>query len=308
MIKENVFFSAAGEKGLTETSAAHLCAVAANLKEDAETFLKNMSFTDANLSIVGSEASEKQINVGCSQAELDTVVEKLTFIAELNGFIAWFAEARKALEDYKKERNQLSLLDWAEENGVKLPEPPKNETNLEVASSLQDIIDRMNVKDRQVYLALEAKAATLGKFIHPDGAMYKAREDMHNKMSKPYSTNGNGRDTLVYHYTPSVEANQVDTLFLALQAEYRATEQNLNHMKSDLRKQLEVVNLEENKLKGEKLNAFRKAQSEYHDAYEIAYNDYQKYMTEQLTELSKIKLRIPEAYASLIEKLNNLGK
>lgn len=307
MIKENVFFSLAGEKGLTETSAAHLCAVAANLKEDAETFLKNMSFTNANLSIVGSEASEKQINVGCSQTELNTVSGKLAFIAELNGFIAWFAEARKALEDYKKERNQLSMLDWAEENGITLPEPPKNEMAVHT-SSLQEIIDKMNVKDRQVYLALEAKAATLGKFIHPDGAMYKAREDMHTKMSKPYSTNGNGRDTLVYHYTPSVESKEVNNLFLALQAEYRATEQNLNHMKSDLRKQLEVVNLEENKLRGEKLNAFRKAQSEYNDAYEIAYNDYQKYMTEQLTELSKIKLRIPEAYASLIEKLNNLGK
>ena len=52
-MKENVFFAKEGEKGITRTSAAHLCALATGVKEEAESFLNNISFINESISIVG---------------------------------------------------------------------------------------------------------------------------------------------------------------------------------------------------------------------------------------------------------------
>ena len=39
---ESIFFAKEGEKGITRTSAAHLCALATGVKEEAESFLNNI--------------------------------------------------------------------------------------------------------------------------------------------------------------------------------------------------------------------------------------------------------------------------
>lgn len=308
MTKDNVFFAKEGEKGLTETSAAHLCAVAANLKEEAEQFLSNVSFLDTVMGVAGTPTGQVlQTTVGYTEKDLQQVTEKLDRVAFLNGFISWFAEARKYLENYKKERSNISLSEWAKEVGITLPEPPGNYSRLKVFT-LQEMIDEMNVSDRQLYLALEARAAVLGKFIHPDGALNQARDDVHHRLNKPISTSGSGRDTLVYRYSPSVDVKLIDEKFLAIQAEYRSIEQSLNHMKSDLRKKLEARNTEESIKYAEALNTLREQQDKYNHEYQEVQTQYHQYLTAQQTELSKIRFRIPEAYASLITELNNLGK
>lgn len=308
MTKDNVFFAKEGEKGLTETSAAHLCAIAANLKEEAEQFLSNVSFLDTVMGVAGTPTGQVlQTTVGYTEKDLQQVTEKLDRVAFLNGFISWFAEARKYLEAYKKERTNTTLEIWAEENGIKIPDLPERLKNLH-NSSLQDMIDEMSIADRQLYLALEARAAVLGKFIHPDGALNQARDDVHHRLNKPISTSGSGRDTLVYRYSPSVDVKLIDEKFLAIQAEYRTIEQSLNHMKSDLRKKLEARNTEENTNYANDLNIYREAQDKYNQEYRELTIQYHQYLTSLQTELSKIKFRIPEAYASLVTELNNLGK
>ena len=50
-------FAKEGEYGLTETQAAHLCALANQIKEQHEATLANVSFVNTELSIVGHEGS-----------------------------------------------------------------------------------------------------------------------------------------------------------------------------------------------------------------------------------------------------------
>ena len=48
---ESIFFAKEGEKGVNETSAAHLCALASGVKEEAESFLNSISFINKFITI-----------------------------------------------------------------------------------------------------------------------------------------------------------------------------------------------------------------------------------------------------------------
>ena len=92
----SVFFAKEGEKGLNETSASHLCALASQIKAHYESVLKNVSFVDSFIDVVGSDANPKQTNTGMKSIdEIDLAIKE---IGRMNAFISWFAEARELLE------------------------------------------------------------------------------------------------------------------------------------------------------------------------------------------------------------------
>ena len=173
--------------------------------------------------------------------------------------------------------------------------------------TFQDAVARLSIKDRETYLRLEASSATLGKFIHKDCPMDEAREDLHRYLSQPYESRGVGRDTVIHHYVPSVENEKIEDLYMLLQKKYRSTEQQLNHMKADLRK---VVDYENSVISAEKRNKY----AAYKDAlvqYNVEMGEYrlqfEKYLEDERIALSKVKFSIPKALEGTMEYLNNLG-
>ena len=301
---ESIFFAKEGEKGVNETSAAHLCALASGVKEEAESFLNSISFINEFITIVGSSSKELPTSVGTT--DLDKITKSLVICSDMNAFISWYAEARKELEACKKALNSLSLEQWAAANNIKLPEMPENEQDYH-NFTFQDAVARLSIKDRETYLRLEASSATLGKFIHKNCPMDEAREDLHRYLSQPYESRGVGRDTVIHHYVPSVENEKIEDLYMLLQKKYRSTEQQLNHMKADLRK---VVDYENSVISAEKRNKY----SAYKDAlvqYNVEMGEYrlqfEKYLEDERIALSKVKFSIPKALEGTMEYLNNLG-
>lgn len=126
----------------------------------------------------------------------------------------------------------FTFEEWCTLQGVEIPSSPSypNDTT-EV-----DIIAQMNIKERNRYLQLEAVAATIGKYIHPRGQFSLAREELQNGIMKPYSTDGNGKDTLIYAHVPSVDPQQVEDVFFELQKWHRQNERELNKMKYSIKK------------------------------------------------------------------------
>ena len=191
----SVFFAKEGEKGLNETSASHLCALASQIKAHYESVLKNVNFIDSFIDVVGSDANPKQTNTGMKSIdEIDLAIKE---IGRMNAFISWFAEARELLEKIRRIVNGTTIQTWMKVQEIENPEEPLLKSNEVRSSTLNDIIDELSVKDRQMYLALEAKASVYGKFIHPDQPMDKARNRMHEIVSKPYVSDGHGRDTIM---------------------------------------------------------------------------------------------------------------
>ena len=289
---KSVFFAKEGEKGLNETSASHLCALASQIKARYESILKNVGFIDSFIDVVGSDASPKQTNIGMkSIKEIDEAIKE---IGKMNAFISWFAEARELLEKIRKKVDGTTIYSWMEASGIEKPEKPELTSDEVMNSTLDDIIAELSVKDRQMYLALEAKASVYGKFIHPDQPMDKARNRMHEVVSKPYVSDGRGRDTIIYHHVPSIDTNIVDEEFNKLQAEYRKIEQQLNHMKSDLRKKLNIRNTEENNERNLRLRKYKEERAAYDNKMRELTLQFNQWVLDENTKISKIKFIIPD--------------
>ena len=289
---KSVFFAKEGEKGLNETSASHLCALASQIKAHHESILKNVSFVDSFIDVVGSDANPKQTNIGMKSIE--EIDEAIKEIGKMNAFISWFAEAREFLENIRKTVNGVSINAWMKASGIEEPEKPELTSNEVKTSTLGDMIDELSIKDRQMYLTLEAKASVYGKFIHPDQPMDKARNRMHEIVSKPYVSEGRGRDTIIYHHMPSIDTNLVDIEFNKLQSEYRKIEQQLNHMKSDLRKKLSIRNTEENNERNLRLQKYKEERAAYDNKMHELTLQYNQWVLDENTKISKIKFIIPD--------------
>lgn len=288
----SVFFAKEGEKGLNETSASHLCALASQIKAHYESVLKNVSFVDSFIDVVGSDANPKQTNTGMKSIdEIDVAIKE---IGRMNAFISWFAEARELLEKIRRIVNGTTIQTWMKAQEIENPEEPLLKSNEVRSSTLNDIIDELSVKDRQMYLALEAKASVYGKFIHPDQPMDKARNRMHEIVSKPYVSDGDGRDTIIHHHVPSIDTELVDAEFNKLQAEYRKIEQQLNHMKSDLRKKLDIRNTEENNERNICIQKYKEEHAAYDNKMRELTLQYNQWMLDENAKISKIKFVIPD--------------
>ena len=301
---KSVFFAKEGEKGLNETSASHLCALASQVKARYESVLKNISFVDSFIDVVGSDANPKQTNIGMKSIEI--IDEAIKEIGKLNAFISWFAEAREVLENIRKTTNRIDLYSWMETSGIEKPEEPVLTSSEVKNSTLDSIISELSVKDRQMYLALEAKASVYGKFIHPDQPMDRARNRMHEIISKPYDCDGCGRDTIIYHYAPSIDTELVDAEFNKLQAEYRKIEQQLNHMKSDLRKKLVIRNTEENNERNLRLQKYKEERAAYDNKMCELTLQYNQWMLDENAKISKIKFIIPDNLKEIYTYLESL--
>lgn len=300
----SVFFAKEGEKGLNETSASHLCALASQIKAHYESVLKNVSFVDSFIDVVGSDASPKQTNTGMKSIdEIDLAIKE---IGRMNAFISWFAEARELLEKIRRTVNGVNIYTWMEASGIEKPEEPQLKSSEVKSSQMSDIIDELSVKDRQMYLALEAKASVYGKFIHPDQPMDRARARMHEIVSKPYVSDGRGRDTIIYHHVPSINTKLVDTEFNKLQAEYRKVEQQLNHMKSDLRKKLDIRNTEENNERNLRLQKYKEERAAYDNKMHELTLQYNQWMLDENAKISKIKFIIPDNLKEIYTYLESL--
>ena len=289
---KSVFFAKESEKGLNETSASHLCALASQIKAHHESILKNVSFVDSFIDVVGSDADPKQTNIGMKSIE--EIDEAIKEIGRMNAFISWFAEARELLENIRKTVNGVSINAWMKASGIEEPEKPELTSNEVKTSTLDDMIDELSVKDRQMYLTLEAKASVYGKFIHPDQPMDRARNRMHEIVSKPYVSEGRGRDTIIYHHVPSIDTEIVDAEFNKLQAEYRKIEQQLNHMKSDLRKKLNIRNTEENNERNLRLQKYKEERAAYDNKMRELTLQYNQWVLDENAKISKIKFIIPD--------------
>lgn len=118
MEKDMVFFSQAG-KGLTSTSANHVANLAKEMIGNIETSLSDMKFFLTSVSLIGGE-NPNVLNIGNSNDDVETIIDRLYQVAKAKSLIAWLREAIKTKDRMLKETKDLSLEDYAE---LKAPFP-----------------------------------------------------------------------------------------------------------------------------------------------------------------------------------------
>lgn len=292
-MKQSVFFT---ENGLTSTSANHIANLAKEYVQDEEMQLNSIRLVNCSVSVIGS--SEKtQICKGVEDNWFSFFTENVVCVYEAKSLIAWLREAIKAKEQMLKDIDDMDIEEWANENGVTLPERPVKR----FVPSKEERIANLDIKERNRIYKLETEAAVIGKCIHPSGKFSEARKELHDRLNTPIEIKGEGRDALVYTYEPSCDFNTVDNTFFELQKWHREAQAELNGI---LFKIDEQVRNDEIAANAEYVES-RKA---YEREYDTIRTQFKLWKEQECKKVSSLKIAIPNDLAKIYERVNKLGK
>lgn len=295
MDKDLIFFSEEG-KGLTSTSANHVANMAKEMIRGLMAELSELEFYSTDVALIGEANCNRLVN-GTGEDILESVVDKIFRVAKAKSLIAWLREAIKAKEALINKAQHTTLEEYAKQEGIELekePEPKPEMTESEYIATL-------DVKERCRYYEVETLAATLGKEIHPDGAFADARDGLFKKLDRPHSVSGEGRDTLIYTYTPSVETKKVDEVFFRLQKLYREAQAEVNVRKHECKKAVTEENIARDAEYVERLN-------EWSNARKLLESKRSEYIRSKVKQLGEMKIIIPESLHPIYEEVSRLGK
>lgn len=278
-----------GPNGLTSTSANHIANLAKEAYEKLEAKLNTTSFIKETIQIIGSTA---ETTVKLSQAGLITLAPGvLKEICEYKSLIAWLREAIKEKENLFK-ANKLWISD-------EYAEHMNNRPQCEAYLTEQDVIESWTIAEQEEYLSLETVCAVVGKYIHPNGPLSKAKTELSNKINRPVSTECSGRDTIIRRYYPECTEEEVNNLFFNLQKRHREYQARLNGIKH----KIDMTLREDVQKKDE---AFKKAIQEYNNKAEELIVADRLTREEKHKEIEALKIVIPNNLKSIYDKLTSM--
>ena len=296
----NVYFS---NEGMTSTTANYYANIAKEFQNAATERLNSVKFFKTSVAVIGS--NDRQL-MSEGTSDLGFISEDLEILSSMNAFCAWVREAIKEKEDQIQTVNRMSIEDWAKQHGIVLPEAPVAPRDPGTVSE-SDVMNSWDINKRNKFLRLEAYAATLGKYIHPDGAYSKARKKAHTALNNPISTNGTGRDMILYYTEASVSINAVDDMFMALQDTYRSYEKELNQMKAELKETANALTTEAyNKFQAD-YDLYREQSREFSAAWAEVRTQFTNWRTSELERLAKLKITVPNALKPVFNTLKAVG-
>lgn len=290
-----IFFSANG-KGLTSTSANHVANMAKEMIRSLTAELEELQFYSTDVALIGESKSNRLVN-GANDDSVTAVIDKLFRIAKAKSLIAWLREGIKAKEALIEEIQDLTLEDYAKKEGIDLEDEPKPD----VAMTDGDYIATLSLKERCRYYEIETLASTLGKEIHPGGSFAEARDSLLKKLDRPHSVSGEGRDTLIYTYTSSVDTKTVEDVFFKLQKLYREAQADVNARKHECHKVVAETNISKNAEYVAKM-------VEWTDGRKLLESRKIEYIKRRVKELGEMRIVIPESLQSIYEEVSRLGK
>lgn len=287
MKKDMIFF---GQDGLTDTSANFIANQAKNSYQELEADLDNVRFVNKDMTIIGMEVNTP---ISYGTTDISDIDKKLDRVARLKSLIAWIREALKARQRLFDEAEKMSYTDF----GIEVPEQPVRPTYL----TEDDVVSSWNIKQRNRYYYLETLCSQIGKYIHPDGRFAKEIVLLNDKIHNPKTVSGDGRDTIIYTYTPSIESGKVSSKYMELQQLHRSYQAELNSMKHDVESILDLdvkdkdVNFQHEYL------VWSNKMVDCNNRLKVCKND-------KLDEIRKLKIVIPDSLKSVYDEVSALGK
>ena len=218
-----------GKDGLTITSANHLANIAKEMYEALESKLESLRFhsRDYMLAIAGKTF---RVENESEKSELETLAAGLKEIGALKSLIAFLREGIKA-------KNQMDSDDAFDEHIEELIKAGREDLKKPVARkevTFEEEFAKLSAEQKARYYALEAKCATIGSFIHPDGAFAKARKDFLEHTKDPIKVVGKGQEAEINTFSSSFTAEEIDSVFFELQKEYRSLQAEFNKLRSEV--------------------------------------------------------------------------
>lgn len=294
----NVFF----ENGfLTSTEAQNICNIAKEAVTNEHERLSAVSFYDTEIaSIISPEAF---IKTKISPNDISWISESLDKIGRYNALNAWLKEAIKAKEEAMDEVDimDVTTLDFYEDY-IKPEEPTIGYDSFDEEKVMSEwSADKLNR-----YYTLNSEAAVIGKYIHDSGAIAKARKDLVNKMANPSTVSGQGRETIVYKYIPSVDTEVVEGIYMSLLAKHRKLNAELNSLKAEIKETINKKNIEASIAFRDKHTEWEHKISEYYSLVKQRDAKINEYKISEKERISKLKINVPSSLMDTYKEIKAL--
>lgn len=293
----SVFF----ENGfMTSTEAQNICNIAKEAVTNEHERLSTVSFYDTEIaSIISPEAF---IKTKISPKDINWISESLDKIGRYNALNAWLKEAIKAKEEAIDEVDimDVTTLDFYED--YKKPEEPVQSYDLDE----EQIMNEWSANKLNRYYTLNSEAAVIGKYIHDNGAIAKARKDLVNKMANPSTVSGQGRETIVFKYVPSVDTQVVEGIYMSLLAKHRKLNAELNSLKADIKETINKRNIEASRAFREEHTEWEHKISEYYSLVKQRDAKINEYKISEKERISKLKINVPSSLMDTYKEIKAL--
>lgn len=294
----NVFF----ENGfLTSTEAQNICNIAKEAVTNEHERLSAVSFYDTEIaSIISPEAF---IKTKISPNDISWISESLDKIGRYNALNAWLKEAIKAKEEAMDEVDimDVTTLDFYEDY-VKPEEPTIGYDSFDE----EQVMSEWSADKLNRYYTLNSEAAVIGKYIHDSGAIAKARKDLVNKMANPSTVSGQGRETIVYKYIPSVDTEVVEGIYMSLLAKHRKLNAELNSLKAEIKETINKKNIEASIAFRDKHTEWEHKISEYYSLVKQRDAKINEYKISEKERISKLKINVPSSLMDTYKEIKAL--
>lgn len=294
----NVFF----ENGfMTSTEAQNICNIAKEAVTNEHERLSAVSFYDTEIaSIISPEAF---IKTKISPNDISWISESLDKIGRYNALNAWLKEAIKAKEEAIDEVDimDVTTLDFYEDY-IKPEEPTIRYDYFDE----EQVMSEWSADKLNRYYTLNSEAAVIGKYIHDSGAIAKARKDLVNKMANPSTVSGQGRETIVFKYIPSVDTEVVEGIYMSLLAKHRKLNAELNSLKAEIKETVNKKNIEASIAFRDKHTEWEYKISEYYSLIKQRDAKINEYKISEKERISKLKINVPSSLMDTYKEIKAL--
>lgn len=294
----NVFF----ENGfMTSTEAQNICNIAKEAVTNEHERLSTVSFYNTEIaSIISPEAF---IKTKISPNDISWISESLDKIGRYNALNAWLKEAIKAKEEAMDEVDimDVTTLDFYEDY-IKPEEPTIGYNSFDE----EQVMSEWSADKLNRYYTLNSEAAVIGKYIHDSGAIAKARKDLVNKMANPSTVSGQGRETIVYKYIPSVDTEVVEGIYMSLLAKHRKLNAELNSLKAEIKETINKKNIEASIAFRDKHTEWEYKISEYYSLVKQRDAKINEYKISEKERISKLKINVPSSLMDTYKEIKAL--
>lgn len=299
MKSDFIFF---GEEGLTSTSANYLANLAKETYVAEEQRINAVSFYDETVQVIGNP-SKTILQEGTTN--LDNIQDYLERIAKYKSFIAWVREAIKARQRLVQWVNDKNPSDYGITfDDMQEPQSPV----LAETITTDEVLSTWNIKKRNQYLYLETLCSEIGSYIHPNGALANAKSELIAILSKPRTTSGSGRDTVIYTKTPSMSLDEVTEVFMQLQNTYRSYQAQLNALKHEIESEIQNDGLRK-KVEFEKnYEKYKEEMVKYMNEKNSRMAQFQSLREKELQGIYSLKIIIPDSLKNVYTELSKSGK
>lgn len=293
----NVFFK---DGFLTSTEAQNICNVANEVIARLTESINSVQFY--NTSITSIVSSDNEVCAGRGTTDIAWIQDAIIKIGQYNSLIAWLKEAIKNKEEALEELSSMRLQDWSEYENYPTPKSPSRKASV----TKEDVIRNLEAVELNKYFTLQSKAAAIGKFIHETGSISRAKIMLNKVVAEPNKISGAGRDTVIYRYTPSVKADDVDNMFLSLMSEHRNLNAQLNFIKAKAVEEANKQNIANEQEYQKARTAYSKEYNDWLDKIEDLQSRFNQYIITEKEKISKLKINVPDSLMETYKSIKAL--